>query len=156
MARTIRVQPIQGKFVSVTSNGKTIKIYLVDPMTMKQGTEVSYEDAITLLALRHPVVCLSQEKDKNGKFIEQFTEEDWKYVEKKHNEVMNKIATNTLQETQTVSSDNSALEKLVETQAKLIEAQNKQLEQMTKDFANMQKNVDKLMKKNKGKDKDVE
>lgn len=154
MARTVRLQPIQGKFVSITSNARTIRIFLVPPGTKEQGTEVSYEDALTCLALPHPVVCLSQAKDKDGKFIEQFSEEDWAKVEAKRKETVNKIAGNTLQETSIVSSDNSALEKLVETQSKLIDSQNKQMEQMQKQFAEMQKNMAKLMKKSKGKDDD--
>lgn len=149
--KTIRVQPIQGKFVSVTSNGKTIRIWLVDPYTLEQGTEVSYDDAITLLSLRHPVVCPAQIKGKDGKYIEQLTEEDWKKVQEMHDNVLNKISANTLQETTVVTSDNSALEKLIETQAKLIETQTKQLEEMQKNFASMMKDVEKLKKKgNKG------
>ena len=147
--RTVRVQPISGKFVLAVSNGRQIRIWLVDPATMRQGTEVSYEDALTLLSMRHPVVCLSQEKGKDGKFIEQFTKEDWDKVHKMHDDAMNQIAANTLQEPQ-ISKPDENLTKLVEAQAKLIETQNKQLEQMTKDFAAMQKNVEKLMKKNKG------
>ncbi len=147
--RTVRVQPISGKFVLAVSNGRQIRIWLVDPATMRQGTEVSYEDALTLLSMRHPVVCLSQEKGKDGKFIEQFTKEDWDKVQKMHDDAMNQIASNTLQEPQ-ISKPDENLTKLVETQAKLIETQNKQLEQMTKDFAAMQKNMEKLMKKNKG------
>ena len=147
--RTVRVQPISGKFVLAVSNGRQIRIWLVDPATMRQGTEVSYEDALTLLSMRHPVVCLSQEKGKDGKFIEQFTKEDWDKVHKMHDEALNQFAANTLQEPQ-ISKPDENLTKLVEAQAKLIETQNKQLEQMTKDFAAMQKNVEKLMKKGKG------
>lgn len=147
--RTVRVQPISGKFVLAVSNGRQIRIWLVDPATMRQGTEVSYEDALTLLSMRHPVVCLSQEKGKDGKFIEQFTKEDWDKVHKMHDDAMNQIAGNTLQEPQ-ISKPDENLTKLVEAQAKLIENQNKQLEQMTKDFTAMQKNMEKLMKKNKG------
>ena len=148
--KTIRVQPISGKFVQCTSNGRIIRIWLVDPKTGRQGTEVSYEDALTLLAMRHPVVCLSQEKDKNGKYIEQFTEDDWKKVREMHDEALNQISQNTLQPAPSApSSDTKALEDLVKTQAKLIEAQAKQLEMMSKNFEKMEKNVAKVMKKGK-------
>lgn len=151
--RTVRVQPISGKFVSCTSNGKIIRIWLVDPKTNQQGTEVSYEDALTLLAMRHPVVCLSQEKDKKtGKYIEQFTEDDWKKVREMHDEALNQISMNTLQPSANAtapSGDTKALEDLVKTQAKLIEAQAKQLEMMSKNFEKMEKNVSKIMKKGK-------
>lgn len=150
--RTVRVQPISGKFVSCTSNGKIIRIWLVDPKTNQQGTEVSYEDALTLLAMRHPVVCLSQEKDKKtGKYIEQFTEDDWKKVREMHDEALNQISGNTLQPSANTapSGDTKALEDLVKTQAKLIEAQAKQLEMMSKNFEKMEKNVSKIMKKGK-------
>lgn len=161
--RTIRVQPIFGKFCSVTSHGKTIRIWLVDPETLKQGTEVSYEDAIELLALRHPMICLSQEKGEDGKYIEQLSDEEWELIDKKRLEAQNQIAANTLQNnTTSSSSDNSALEKLAETQAKLIENQSKQLEtqatqmaEMQKQFAEMQKTLTKLSKKS-GKTKDTE
>lgn len=147
--RTVRVQPISGKFVLAVSNGRQIRIWLVDPATMRQGTEVSYEDALTLLSMRHPVVCLSQEKGKDGKFIEQFTKEDWDKVHKMHDDAMNQIAGNTLQEPQ-ISKPDENLTKLVEAQAKLIENQNKQLEEMHKNFEKIQKDMEKLMKKNKG------
>ena len=148
--RTVRVQPISGKFVLAVSNGRQIRIWLVDPVTLQQGTEVSYEDALTLLSMRHPVVCLSQEKGKDGKFIEQFTKEDWDKVQKMHDDAMNQIAANTLQEPQ-ISKPDENLTKLVEAQAKLIDNQNKQLAKMTADFEKMQKDMEKLMKKNKDK-----
>lgn len=148
--RTVRVQPISGKFVLAVSNGRQIRIWLVDPVTLQQGTEVSYEDALTLLSMRHPVVCLSQEKGKDGKFIEQFTKEDWDKVHEMHDNAMNQIAANTLQEPQ-ISKPDENLTKLVEAQAKLIDNQNKQLAKMTADFEKMQKDMEKLMKKNKDK-----
>ena len=143
MSRKIKVQPIKGKFVSVTSNGRTIRIYLVDPNTMEHGTEVSYEDAIALLALRHPVVCLAQIKGEDGKFIKQFTDEDWKKVNELKDDTANQIAEG--KRTETVVSDSST-EDLIKAQAKLIKSQNDQLEMMNKEFAKMQKQIQKLSK----------
>ena len=154
-AKTIRVQPISGKFCQVTSHGNTIRIWLVDPDTNQQGTEVSYEDAIELLSLRHPVVCEAQIKGKDGKFIKQLTEDDWKIINEKKQHNLTLKSQNTLHpvgEEVKGNTNNSALEKLVETQAKLIENQSKQLETMQNSFAEMQKNMEKLMKKNKNKD----
>ena len=146
--RNIRVQPIYGKFCSVTSHGKTIRIWLVDPATNKQGTEVSYDDAIELLSLRHPMICLSQEKGKDGKYIEQLSDEEWELIDKKRLEAQNKISANTLQNDNSGSSgNNSVLEKLVETQAELIKTQSTQIAEMKSQFDEMQQMMAKLMKK---------
>lgn len=149
MGRTIRVQPISGKFCSVTSHGNTIRIWLVEPGTKNQGTEVSIEDAYELLSLRKPVVCEAQIKGKDGKFIKQLTDEDWKIINEKKQNNLKRFTENTLHVNDKPASSGSdpALQKLVETQAKLIDAQTKQLETMQKGFEEMQKNMAKLMKK---------
>ena len=147
--KTIRVQPISGKFCSVTSHGNTIRIWLVDPDTNQQGTEVSYEDAIELLSLRHPMICEAQIKDKNGKFIKQLTDKDWEIINEKKQNNLKTFNQNTLHPAteSAPAGSNAALEKLVETQAKLIETQAKQMETMQKGFEQMQKDMAKLMKK---------
>ena len=148
MARMIRLQPISGKYVSVTSHGAKIRIWLVPPGTKEQGTEVTYEDAIELLSLRHPVVCEAQIKGKDGKFIKQLTAEDWEKINERKNSIAQLAEVNSLHpEHSEVSGNNPALTQLVETQAKLIEAQSKQLETMQKGFEEMQKNMEKLLKK---------
>ena len=148
MGRTIRVQPISGKFCSVTSHGNTIRIWLVEPGTKNQGTEVSIEDAYELLSLRKPVICEAQIKGKDGKFIKQLTDEDWKIINEKKQNNLKRFNENTLHANESKSSGSDpALQKLVETQAKLIDAQSKQLETMQKGFEEMQKNMEKLMKK---------
>ena len=149
MGRTIRVQPISGKFCSVTSHGNTIRIWLVEPGTKNQGTEVSIEDAYELLSLRKPVICEAQIKGKDGKFIKQLTDEDWKIINEKKQNNLKRFTENTLHANDKSASSGSdpALQKLVETQAKLIDAQTKQLETMQKGFEEMQKNMEKLMKK---------
>jgi len=148
MGRTIRVQPISGKFCSVTSHGNTIRIWLVEPGTKNQGTEVSIEDAYELLSLRKPVVCEAQIVGKDGKFIKQLTDEDWKIINEKKQNNLKRFNENTLHANESKSSGSDpALQKLVETQAKLIDAQSKQLETMQKGFKEMQKNMEKLMKK---------
>lgn len=155
MGRTIRVQPISGKFCSVTSHGNTIRIWLVEPGTKNQGTEVSIEDAYELLSLRKPVVCEAQIVGKDGKFIKQLTDEDWKIINEKKQNNLKRFNENTLHANESKSSGSDpALQKLVETQAKLIDAQSKQLdaqtkqlETMQKGFEEMQKNMEKLMKK---------
>ena len=150
MARTIRIQPINGKFTQYTSHGNTISIWLVDPDTREQGTEVSYEDAIELLSLRHPLFCEAQVKGKDGKFIKQLTEDDWKIIREKKENNLKTVTENTLHpKTEVASSSDPAMAKLVETQSKLIETQAAQLKAMQDSFAKMQKDMEKLMKKAK-------
>ena len=79
--KTIRLQPISGKFLQTSVNGKQINIWLVNPTDMLQGTEVDYEDALQILAFGHPVATPAQIKGKNGKFIQQLTDEDYKKIE---------------------------------------------------------------------------
>lgn len=148
MARTVRIQPRDGKFTQYTSHGNTISIWLVDPDTMEQGTEVSYDDAIELLSLRHPLFCEAQVKGKDGKFIKQLSEDDWKVIRERKERNLKTVSENTLHPTTSApAASDPALQKLVETQAKLIDAQSKQLETMQKGFEEMQKNMEKLMKK---------
>lgn len=152
MARTIRIQPINGKFTQYTSHGNTISIWLVDPDTREQGTEVSYEDAIELLSLRHPLFCEAQVKGKDGKFIKQLTEDDWKVIRERKESNLKTVTENTLHpKTEATSSSDPAMAKLVETQSKLIETQAAQLKAMQDSFAKMQKDMEKLIKKNEKK-----
>ena len=148
MARTIRIQPISGKFTQYTSHGNTISIWLVDPDTKEQGTEVSYDDAIELLSLRHPLFCEAQVKGKDGKFIKQLTEDDWKVIREKKESNLKTVTENTLHPTNAVAptSSDPAMAKLIETQSKLIETQAAQLKAMQNSFTEMQKNMEKLMK----------
>ena len=53
--RTIRLQPSSGKFLQTSLDGRIINIFLVDPKTNVQGTEVNYDDAIRILAFKNPV-----------------------------------------------------------------------------------------------------
>ena len=154
MAKTIRIQPIEGKFTQYTSHGNTISIWLVDPDTRLQGTEVSYEDAIELLSLRHPLFCEAQVKGKDGKFIKQLTDEDWNIIRERKEKNLKTVNENTLHPTTSAPATNDpAMAKLVETQSKLIETQAAQLKAMQDSFAEMQKDMEKLMKKSgKGKE----
>lgn len=155
MAKTIRIQPIESKFTQYTSHGNTISIWLVDPDTKLQGTEVSYEDAIELLSLRHPLFCEAQVKGKDGKFIKQLTDEDWNIIRERKEKNLKTVNENTLHPaTSAPAVNDSVMAKLVETQSKLIEGQAAQLKAMQDSFAEMQKNMEKLMKKSgKGKEK---
>ena len=143
--KTLLLQPIQGKFVQSIIQGRIVRVWLVDPETNQMGTEVEYSDAINVLSLPHPVVCLAQVKGKDGKYIEQLDDDDKKLIEERKAE----FASGQLSPNQSGSGDNSALQKLVETQAKLIESQSKRLEDMGDKFAKMQKNIEKLMKQGK-------
>ena len=121
MAKTIRLQPIQGKFLQTDVDGRQINIWLVNPVDMLQGTEVEYEDAIRILAYKHPVATLTPIKGKDGKFIDVLTDEDKAKIEEYKR---NPKAT----ETPKSSSDN--LQKLMETQAELLKAQGELITQM--------------------------
>lgn len=143
--KTLLLQPIRGKFVQSNINGKIVRIWLVDPDTNQQGTEIPYNDAISVLALPHPVVCMAQIKDKSGKYCNLLDDEDRLAIEEKKDEYMYGSSREFVPETG--SSDNSDLRKLVETQAELIKSQSKQLDAMQSKFEEIQKNMEKLVKK---------
>ena len=131
--RTIRLQPISGKFLQTDVRGKQINIWLVDPKTNQQGTEVNYDDAIAILAFNHPVATLAAIKGKDGKFIQQLTEDDKKKIQELKEEGLN--ATNT----PTPSSNNNNLEELVKAQSKLLETQGELIKQMKSEIDSIKK-----------------
>ncbi len=145
--KTLLLQPIRGKFVQSNINGKIIRIWLVDPDTNQQGTEIAYNDAISVLALPHPVVCMAQIKDKSGKYCNLLDDEDKLAIEEKKDEYLYGNVHNYSQDDE--SSDNSDLRRLVETQAELIKSQSKQLDAMQSEFAKIQKTMEKISKKTK-------
>ena len=147
--RTLRVQPIYGKFLSSTINGETINVWLVDPKTNEQGTELPYDKAVALLTMRHPVAALVQVKDKNGKYVQQMTDDELKNLEAKRQE---NIANNTFVPEK--NTDDGTLKALVETQAELLKSQRAEIDSMRSEFKEMKK----LLKKSggKGKSKDEE
>ena len=91
------------------------------------------------------MVCLAQVKGKDGKYIEQLDDDDKKLIEERKAE----FASGQLSPNQAGFGDNSALQKLIETQAKLIDAQADQLKNMENQFAKMQKSIEKLTKQGK-------
>lgn len=140
--RTIRLQPISGKFLQTDVKGKQINIWLVDPKTNQQGTEVNYDDAIAILAFNHPVATLAAIKGKNGKFIQQLTEDDKKKIQELKEEGLN--ATNVSVSTPT--SNNSNLEELVKAQSKLLETQGELIKQMRTEIDGIKKGKAKTAK----------
>lgn len=145
--KTLLLQPIRGKFVQSNINGKIVRIWLVDPDTNQQGTEIAYNDAISVLALPHPVVCMAQIKDKSGKYCNILDDDDKLAIEEKKDEYLYGNVRNYSQESE--PSDNSDLRRLVETQAELIKSQSKQLDAMQSEFAKIQKTMEKISKKTK-------
>ena len=140
--KTLLLQPVQGKFVQAIIHGKTSRIWLVNPDTNEQGTEVPYEEGIRLLSLPRPVVCPAQVKGKDGAFIKQLDKEDYVYIEQKKQEYLlgeQSVPTQS-------NPDNKVLEKLVETQSELIKTQGEQLKLMQDSFAEMKKQMDELSK----------
>lgn len=140
--RTIRLQPISGKFLQTDVKGKQINIWLVDPKTNQQGTEVNYDDAIAILAFNHPVATLAAIKGKDGKFIQQLTEDDKKKIQELKEEGLN--ATNVSVSTPT--SNNSNLEELVKAQSKLLETQGELIKQMRTEIDGIKKGKAKTAK----------
>lgn len=149
MARkTLRVQPISGKFVSATTNSKTINVWLVDPDTNQQGTELPYEDAIEVLTMRHPVCCLVQEKGKDGKYIKQLTDEEEAEIKRISAEHAAGI---TSQPAMPVMKDANVetLQALVNTQAALLQTQAVQFDEMKAQMAKMQEQMEAMAKASK-------
>lgn len=134
MSRTIRLQPISGKFLQTDVRGKQINIWLVDPKTNQQGTEVGYEDAIAILAFNHPVATLAAIKGKDGKFINQLTDEDKEKIAKLKEEGLN--STNT---SMAAPSSHNNLEELVKAQSKLLETQGELIKQMKSEIDDIKK-----------------
>lgn len=138
MGKTIRLQPIQGKFLQTSVEGRQINIWLVNPADMQQGTEVEYEDALHILAFKHPVATVTPIKGKNGKFIEVLTDEDKAKIEEYKIHPFAQPAPKS-------SSDN--LQKLIDTQAQLLKSQGDLIAQMKQEIDDIKKNQKKAEKK---------
>ena len=139
MEKTIRLQPATGKFLQTSLDGQNINIWLVDPKTNQQGTDIPYKDAIRILAFKHPVATVTPIKGKDGKFINVLTDEDKAAIKKVKQEGWKEAVT-------TTSSDNSALEKVVEQQNEIIKSQMDFMTQMKKQMDDMQKEMKALSK----------
>ena len=120
-------------------DGQNINIWLVDPKTNQQGTDIPYKDAIRILAFKHPVATVTPIKGKDGKFINVLTDEDKAAIKKVKQEGWKEAVT-------TTSSDNSALEKVVEQQNEIIKSQMDFMTQMKKQMDDMQKEMKALSK----------
>ena len=130
--RTIRLQPIRGKFLQTRANNRDINIWLVDPKTNQQGTEVPYDDAIAILAFPHPVATVAQIKGKDGKYIQQLTAEDKAAIQNiKDNPGVSSVPEST--------SNNPELTELVKTQGKLLEAQAELMKSMKSEIDELKK-----------------
>ena len=129
--RMIKLQPTTGKFLQTTVNGRNVNVFLVDPKTNTDGTDIPYEDAMKILAYRHPVAKVAQIKDKKtGKYIEQLTDKDRAYIAKLREEGVNSVAT---------AADDSSIKSLVETQTALLKAQAAMLEKMQSEIDELKK-----------------
>lgn len=136
--RKIRLQPIQGKFLQTRVNNHDVNVWLVDPKTNQQGTEVDRDDAIAILAFRHPVATVAQIKGKDGKYIKQLTNEDMEAIQ----ELKNHPTAAPIES----SKDDSNLSELVKAQGKLLETQSELMKSMKAEIDDL--------KKGKGKSKD--
>lgn len=132
--RTIRLQPIEGKFLQTTVNNHNVNVWLVDPKTNQQGTEVPYNDAIAILAFRHPVATTAQIKGKDGKYIQQLTDEDKEEIKKLKESYGMQIPV-----AETSNSSDSALAELVKTQGKLLESQSELMKSMKAEIDELKK-----------------
>ena len=120
MGKTLRLQPSEGKFLQTSVNGKQINIWLVNPADMQQGTEVDYDDALRILAFRHPVATLTPIKGKDGKYIEVLTDEDKKKIQEYKD---NPLSANN-------PSADGSLQSLIEAQGLLLKSQQELMAQM--------------------------
>ena len=147
--RKIRLQPIHGKCVMTRVNNHDVNIWLVDPKTNQQGTDVAYDDAIAILAFNHPVATPAQIKGKDGKFIQQLTDEDRAAIqERKENYGVETPAA-------APTSDNAAYAELIKTQGELIKTQTELMKTMKAEIDELKKDHAKPAKA-KSKDKDKE
>ena len=133
MGKTLRLQPSEGKFLQTSVNGKQINIWLVNPADMQQGTEVDYDDALRILAFRHPVATLTPIKGKDGKYIEVLTDEDKKKIQEYKD---NPLSANN-------PSADGNLQSLIEAQGMLLKSQQELMAQMRAEID--------VLKKGKGK-----
>ena len=141
--RTIKLQPLTGKYLQTTVNGKRIDIFLVDPKTNTDGTDVAYEDAIKILSYQHPVARPAIIKGKDGKLINQLTQEDLQNIDKIRKEGINiSVVQPVADDTAAPSSDTSTLAELVKTQSKLLESQGEMLATMKKEIDELKKDKD--------------
>jgi len=137
--RKIRLQPIQGKFLQTRVNNHDVNVWLVDPKTNQQGTEVDRDDAIAILAFRHPVATVAQIKGKDGKYIKQLTDEDMEAIQELKNHP-------TAAPIESSSKDDSTLAELVKTQGELLKSQAELMKTMKAEIDDL--------KKSKGKSKE--
>lgn len=137
--RTIKLQPITGKYLQTTVNGKQIDIFLVDPKTNTDGTDVAYEDAIKILSYQHPVARPAIIKGKDGKLIKQLTDEDIQKIAKIREEGINVSVVQAPANNPAPSTDASTLAELVKTQSKLLESQGEMLTAMKKEIDELKK-----------------
>ena len=144
MEKTIRLQPSTGKFLQTSLDGRNINIWLVDPKTNQQGTDVPRKDALRILAFKHPVATITPVKGKDGKFINVLTDEDIAEIENLKRDGWKEAVV-------TTSPDNSALEKVVEQQSEVIKTQMDFMTQMKKQMDEMQAQITKIGKTSKPK-----
>jgi len=149
MEKTIRLQPSTGKFLQTSLDGRTINIWLVDPKTNQQGTDVAYKDAVRILAFKHPVATVTPIKGEDGKFIEILTDEDKAEIEKIKKEGWKEAVS-------TVAPDTASLAGVVQQQNEVIKTQMEFMTEMQKQMNAMQaelKTLNKGSAKPKAKDK---
>ena len=129
--RMIRLQPVKGKFLQTKVNNHDVNIWLVDPKTNQQGTDVPYDDAIAILAFKHPVATPALIKGKDDKYVKQLTNEDLQAIQNlKENPGVSSVE----------SSGDSTLAELVKTQGKLLETQTELMKTMKSEIDSLKKN----------------
>lgn len=136
MANKIKLQPVQGKYVSYDFGGKKYDIWLVNPETGDNGTYVPRDVALRLLASRTPIVSIVP-VIKDGVFVQQLTADELGMIEK--------MKSNPEESSEIVpvgEERNKELEALVATQAT-------QLEIMSREINELKKSKDKKTKKDK-------
>lgn len=132
MGKTLRLQPATGKFLQTAVNGKKINIWLVNPADMEQGTEVDYEDALRILAFKHPVAVPVPQKGKDGKYVSVLTEEDIAKITEYRNNPQNETLGKS-------TSNDDKLAGIIEAQSQLLKSQTELLTQMRSEIDELKK-----------------
>lgn len=75
MENYLKLQPAKGKYLKLTSNGKTYEIFKVDPRTNEFGTRIGRQEAILLLENFPNLISLVQQV-KDGKIVSQISKQE--------------------------------------------------------------------------------
>jgi len=151
MDNYLKLQPVKGKYLKITWEGKVYEIYKVDPRTNEFGTRVSRQDAIMLLETCPGLITLVQQI-KDGKIVKQISDDEIARIHQ--NQLDRKLGMAPTESVPENSAGNPELEKLVKSQSKMIEEQAKAIKILQDQLKEITKNSEKASStKEKGEEK---